>query len=318
VLRGALELDLYKLAPVDAVIERKWLEALERFEAAKKIATDEQIASMKEEFGDYCERAEEVVKIFYDLYLMKKADSAAPVAPCDSRGALFAQRESMEQKIAVSEKKLSALQAKKDLEESKDEVQQLREQPITAKGLFAKAKMKKLMRARENLYELMERQKAYRLKEVSDAIAEAEKTLLDEKTKLTEINEKLETQTKKYQNELERYEKELAEYNGIVAEREEKERVYASNPVAQAILAKLVSIEEKMAEYQKEIDRLNKESKPFAYNGSTFNTTEYYLQQATYRDREQRLTREKIQITGKINDLRFMLLARKPQAPFFN
>ena len=104
----------------------------------------------------------------------------------------------------------------------------------------------------------------------------------------------------------------------MLAEREEKERLYAENPIAQAVLKKLASIEEKMAEYEKEIDSLNKQSKPFSYQGGAkYDATEYYLQQAAYKHREQALTREKIQITGKINDLRFLLIAHKPQEPLF-
>ena len=318
-LRGALEVELYKLDPVDAVIERKWEEFREKLEQSMKIATKEQLAFIKEECGEYCKRAENVVQIFYDLHQKKKADSAPPTAPTDSTKVLSANCEIVEQKVSSSEEKLSALQKEKLLEESNDEVQKLREQPPTATGLFAKAKIKKLLKARERLYALMESQKVYRLKKLSEAIAEEEKALKQEKENLAELNKKLENQKAKYQTALERYEKELAEYQNVVASREEKERLYASDPTAQAILKKLVAIEEKMAEYQEEINRLNKESKPFSYksNGSTFDSTEYYLQQATYRQREQRLTSEKIQITGKINDLRFMLIAHKPKAPLF-
>jgi hypothetical protein len=42
-----------------------------------------------------------------------------------------------------------------------------------------------------------------------------------------------------------------------------------------------------------------------------------FLAQAAHRERERRLTISKIRITGQISELKFKLLALKPQAPIF-
>ena len=310
-LRGALEVDLYRLNPVDAVIDGKWFDFKGKLEEAMKLATVDQLGLIKAECAEYCGQVERTIEIFYGLKELEKNELSSPIAPQEPT---LEKVNNLQEEIEALEKKLVSTVAEIEQTTLTDETESIRNLP-PPQGLFGK---KKELRRREALIVSLQQKKTQRLQELSLIKTQTEQKIVTMKAELEKAKRSFEEETQKYQTEFAKYQKEKEEYETKLKEREEKAREYLVDPIANAIMEKLDGIKAQIDEHEKELARLNKQSKSFSYNaGGNFNSTDYYLAKAAHRAQEQRLTSEKIRITGLISELKFKLLAPKPQTPIF-
>jgi hypothetical protein len=172
-----------------------------------------------------------------------------------------------------------------------------------------------LKRRRELLYEAT-KAKQEQLEELSKERDKYQRDLETERAVIQSLEKQLCVKKTKYLEELSQYEKAIAEYEVAQATYQEKKEFFETDGVALSIKAKTDSIQAQIAELEQEIKRLDKQSTPFTCNA--LNGAEYYLEKAAHREKEKRLTLEKIKIAGDINDLKIKLIAHKSQPLFDN
>ncbi len=311
-LRGAAELDLYKLDPVDAAIDRIWWDAKEKFEEGKKIATPEEVKKMKAECGEYCARVENVIKIFYELSEIEKFIRKAPTPPHDPEPDFNCNKAKHQEKLETLEKRLAEINAKYKQVEKEDCYTELTSRPLPKFFILRRIELK---RRRALCYEAG----TAKIEQLAAIAKERDKYQQEVDAELSAIQaleKQFNVSKAKYLDELSKYEQALADYETAQSNYQSKKAFFETDSTVLAIKAKTDSIKAQIAEYEQEIKRLEKQSKPF--NANILNTTEYYLEKAAHREREQRLTLEKIKVIGKINDLKFKLLSPKPQPSLFD
>lgn len=308
----AIKFDMYKLDPVDAVIEETWSDAREFLEDGLKIAKPEERAIMKAECGEYCKRAENVVQIFYDMKEFAKVDLPAPVAPIDPEIEINVLKAHLEEKIALERERLDALTAEHEAVLKRDDFTKIYEENPLPKFFITK---KIVVKRRIRLINEVSMKKMQEMKALSDQIEKYQKDLEQDFTNLEQLDKRLAIHKPKYLESYAKYEEEFATYEKNKANYDERKAFFETDPVALAIQAKLDSIKAKIAEHEEELKRLEKQSTSFSFKGGS--QADYFLDKAIHRENEKRLSNQKATVSSKIRSLQSLMVASKPKAPFF-
>jgi hypothetical protein len=308
----AIKFDMYKLDPVDAVIEETWSDAREFLEDGLKIAKPEERAIMKAECGEYCKRAENVVQIFYDMKEFAKVDLPAPIAPIDPEIEISGAKEHIEKKIALERERLDALTAEYEAVLKRDDFTKIYEENPLPKFFITK---KIVVKRRIRLINEVTMKKTQEMKALSDQIEQYKKDIANDLSDLEKLDEHLSIHKPKYLESYAKYKEEFATYEKNKANYDERKAFFDTDPVALAIQAKIDSIKVKIAEQEGELKRLEKQSTPFSFKGGS--QADYFLDKAVHRENEKLLSGQKAIISGKIRSLQSLTVANKPKAPFF-
>jgi hypothetical protein len=308
----AIKFDMYKLDPVDAVIEETWSDAREFLEDGLKIAKPEERAIMKAECGEYCKRAENVVQIFYDMKEFAKVDLPAPIAPIDPEIEISGAKEHIEKKIALEKERLDALTAEYEAVLKRDDFTKIYEENPLPKFFITK---KIVVKRRIRLINEVTMKKTQEMKALSDQIEQYKKDIANDLSDLEKLDEHLSIHKPKYLESYAKYKEEFATYEKNKANYDERKAFFDTDPVALAIQAKIDSIKAKIAEQEEELKRLEKQSTPFSFKGGS--QADYFLDKAVHRENEKLLSGQKAIISGKIRSLQSLTVANKPKAPFF-